>query len=72
MNNMTYDHEANILSIEIASGHIEQAREFGNFIIHFSRSGKPILVEILEASKFVGQIDKLKNVKEIKKFMLAN
>ena len=48
---MIYDAEANIMCLEIAKGEISHAREFGNFIIHLSKSGKPILVEILDASK---------------------
>jgi hypothetical protein len=63
---MIYDLESNILSWEVAKGNITHAREFGNFIIHLSDNGKPILVEILDASKFVGQIDKLKGLKELR------
>ena len=63
---MQYDPEANILSMEIAKGEISHARELGNFIIHLSPAGKPILLEILEASKFVGQIDKIRKIKDIK------
>ena len=63
---MIYDSDANILSIEVAKGEISHAREFGNFIIHLSNSNKPILIEILDASKFVSQFDKLKNIKDIK------
>ena len=66
---MIYDIEANILCIEIAKGEISHAREIGDFIIHLSPAGKPILLEILEASKFVGQIDKLKNMKDFNKLM---
>ena len=72
---MTYDPESNLISIEIAKGKIEHAREFGNLIIHFSKSSKPLLIEILDASKFVGQFDKLKNInniKEITKIAPAN
>lgn len=67
---MHYDIEANIISIELASGQISNVREFGNFLIHVSPTGKPILIEILDASKFIGQfekIDELKNIKKIKK-----
>lgn len=56
---MIYDPEANILSWELAGDPISHAREFGNFIIHLSKIGKPVLIEILEASKFVGQFKKL-------------
>lgn len=66
---MIYDPESNILCWEIAGGEISHAREFGNFIIHLSASGKPILVEILDASKFIGQIDKLKNINDIKRIV---
>ncbi len=68
----TYDPESNILSIEIARGKISHAREFGNFIIHLSRANKPILIEILDGSKFVGQIEEIKKIKEIKKVLPAN
>ena len=69
---MIYDEETNILSWEIAKGKISHVREFGNFIIHLSKSGKPILIEILDASKFIGQFDKIKNIKEIKNILPAN
>jgi hypothetical protein len=69
---MYYDAESNLISWEIAKGEISRAREFGNFIIHLSPAGKPILIEILNASKFVGQLDKLKRTEEIKKMMPAN
>lgn len=64
---MHYDPEANIISWEVAKGSINHAREFGNLIIHLSESGKPLLIEILDASKFVGQFDKIKNAEELKK-----
>jgi len=63
---MLYDIDANILSWELSRGAISHTREFGNFIIHVSKNGTPVLVEILNASKFVGQIDKLKGLKELK------
>jgi hypothetical protein len=74
---MQYDPEANIISIEVAKGEIKYAHEFGNFIIHLSRANKPILIEILDGSKFVGQVDKLKeigkiNIKDMEKIMPAN
>ena len=64
---MLYDPEANILCWEVAKGEISHVREFGNFIFHLSPAGKPILIEMLEASKFIGQFDKLKDIKDIKK-----
>lgn len=72
---MIYDAEANIISLEVARGKISHARDFGNFIIHLSKAGKPLLIEILDASKFVGQLEKInniKNIKELQKIMPAN
>lgn len=57
---MQYDLEANILSWELAKDPIDQAMELGNFIIHLSKAKKPVLIEILNASKLVGQMDKVK------------
>lgn len=72
---MIYDSESNILSWEVARGEITHAREFGGFIIHLSAANKPILIEILDASKFIGQFDKikgLKNMREIKNVAATN
>ncbi|MEA3398663.1 MAG: DUF2283 domain-containing protein [Patescibacteria group bacterium] len=66
---MLYDQEANIISWELAKTPISHTREFGNFIIHLSIANKPVLIEILDASKFVGQFDKLKTSREIKQAM---
>lgn len=68
---MIYDPEANILCWQIAKGRINHVREVGNFIIHVSRAEKPILIEILDASKFIGQFDKIKDIKDIKRILPA-
>jgi len=57
---MQYDIEANLISWEITKDPIVSSLELGNFIIHLSKAKKPVLIEILNASKFVGQIDKIK------------
>ena len=57
---MNYDAEANLISWEIAEGKIDHVRELGNFIIHVSKSEKPLLIEILDASKYKNQFAKLK------------
>jgi len=68
---MTYDHESNLLSIELSSGQIDHAIEIGNFIFHVSKTKKPILLEILDASKLIGKFKKteekniLNNLKKI-------
>ncbi len=62
---MIYDPEANIISWELSGGKISHAWEFNNFIIHLSPSNKPILIEILNASRFIGQMEKLKKIKNL-------
>ena len=66
---MNYDIESNILSWEVARGEIDHVLEVGNFLIHVSKSRKPLYIEILEASKFVGQMEKINIAQEIKKAM---
>jgi len=69
---MFYDEESNLISLEIAKGKIAYAKDFKNVIIHFSKAHKPILIEILDASKFIGQFEQIKNLKEIKKVLPIN
>jgi hypothetical protein len=63
---MHYDEETDILSWPVAKGKLSHAKQLGNIIIHLSASGKPLLVEILDASKLSGQFDKIKTPKAIK------
>lgn len=59
---MIYDPEANIISMEISKDPIIDTVEFGNFIMHLSSTKKPVLIEILNGSKFVGQVEKIKKL----------
>ncbi|MDD4900938.1 MAG: DUF2283 domain-containing protein [Patescibacteria group bacterium] len=63
---MQYDAETNILSWEITKDPIDHSVELGNFIIHLSKTKKPVLIEILNASKFIGKMNKVE-LKGIKK-----
>jgi uncharacterized protein YuzE len=67
---MNYDADANIISWEIADDSIVNTLEMGNFLIHVSASGKPVLIEILNGSRFVGKLEKL-NLKKIENIKLA-
>ena len=49
---MKYDKEADVLSVENDTNTpVSYAQEMGNLIVHFSKQNKPVLIEILEASK---------------------
>ena len=70
-NIMHYDTESNIISLEISKGKIDHVREVGNFLIHVAKNEKPILIEILDASKLVKQLNKFKQ-NDIKKIIPVN
>ena len=53
-----YNREDDVLLIEILDEEIDYAEEAGNMIIHFSKDGKPVLIEILDASEFLTEIVK--------------
>lgn len=50
---MGYDREEGILMVETASGKIDHAEEMGPVIVHFTKEGKPVLLEILDGSEFL-------------------
>ena len=56
---INYEPEADVLSIESSPAPIDYAKEVGNVVVHFTRNNQPVLLEILEASKF---LDKSKNL----------
>ncbi len=52
---VSYDADADVLSLSGAvSGRIDHANELGNFIVHFTKDDRPLLIEVLEASKVFG------------------
>jgi uncharacterized protein YuzE len=49
----SYDPEADGVMFSVTEDvNIDYATEFGNIIVSFSSEGNPVLIEILEASKF--------------------
>ncbi len=48
----SYDSDADVLAFEQAgAAKIDYAEEMGNMVVHFTKAGAPVLVEILEATK---------------------
>ncbi|MGA2666856.1 MAG: DUF2283 domain-containing protein [Patescibacteria group bacterium] len=56
---INYEPEADVLTYEITSQPIDYAKEIGNIVVHFTKSNMPVLVEILEATKFLKKAEKL-------------
>lgn len=54
--NIKYSKDENILLLEISDERIDYAEEDGPLIIHYSKRHKPVLIEILEASKILTSV----------------
>lgn len=54
-----YDREDDVLMVFLGKGKIDDAQQSGNIISHFSANGKLLLLEILDASKFLEQTSKI-------------
>jgi hypothetical protein len=61
---ISYEPEADVLSWEISNKDIDSAKAIGNLVVHFSKSNTPVLIEILQASKFLKTAKKLVSKKE--------
>ncbi|MBI3282547.1 DUF2283 domain-containing protein [Candidatus Curtissbacteria bacterium] len=48
-----YWKDADLLSIRVSAKLYHDATRSGDLIVHYSKDGKPVLVEILNASKFL-------------------
>ncbi|MBI4338036.1 MAG: DUF2283 domain-containing protein [Chloroflexi bacterium] len=48
-----YSPDVDALLVELSPAHIDHAEEAGQFILHFSKAGELVLVEILDARDFV-------------------
>ena len=48
-----YEPEADVLWWETSKGKIDHAEEWGNMVVHFDKKNTPVMVEILEAKKFL-------------------
>ncbi len=54
-----YDREEDILTVELdPSSPIDHAEKMGTVIVHVGPKNQPVLLEILHASDFVGEIVK--------------
>jgi uncharacterized protein YuzE len=53
-----YSSDEDILMYEVSDEPIDYAEEMDSVIVHFTKEGKPVLLEILDASKFLAQTAK--------------
>lgn len=71
---ISYEPEADVLMWEITDKPIDFAKEIDNVVVHFTKNNIPVLIEILEASKFLFKVKNLivRNKISIKKSVLVN
>ena len=56
---VSYDPVADVLALAgSVKGRIDHASELGNFIVHFTKDDRSLLIEVLEASKVFGTSSK--------------
>lgn len=55
----SYDAESDVMRIEISKKPIDYAKEMGNIVVHFTKDGLPVYLEVLEAKKFLTRTKKI-------------
>jgi uncharacterized protein YuzE len=53
MRKIRYSKDADAILVELSDKPIDYAEESGQIIIHFSKEGEPVLLEILDAREFL-------------------
>lgn len=52
---VSHESEADVLTWELSNKNIYSAKEMENVVVHFTKNDIPVLIEILDASKFLAQ-----------------
>jgi hypothetical protein len=50
-----YEPKDDILTYEVSNEPIDYAEEMDSVIVHFTKVGKPVILEILDANKFLSK-----------------
>lgn len=57
---ITYDESVDIIYIRLREGDYEESDEVSEgVIVDFDKEGKPMAIEILDASRMMGQVDRV-------------
>ena len=66
MRKIRYSKDVDALLVELSDKPIDHAEEKGQIIVHFTKEGEPVLLEILDAKDFVlSSIASLPQEKEV-------
>ncbi|MBI2594201.1 DUF2283 domain-containing protein [Candidatus Curtissbacteria bacterium] len=52
---MSYSDDVDILMIQLSNKKLDDAYDVGNMIVQVAEDGEPVLIEIMDASKFLKQ-----------------
>jgi hypothetical protein len=58
-NKISYEPEADVLSLEIGGKDIDHAEEIDGLVVHYGKSNDPVLIGILNASELIKRANKL-------------
>jgi len=56
---VSYDRDSDVLLIMVSEAKVDYAEEMGPIIVHFAKDGKPVLLEILDASEVISEVAKI-------------
>jgi uncharacterized protein YuzE len=56
---VSYNRESDVLLIQVSEEKVDYAEEMGPIIVHFTKDGKPVLLEILDASEVISEVAKI-------------
>jgi hypothetical protein len=66
MRRIKYSKDVDALLVELSDKPIDYAEEEGQIIVHFTKDGEPVLLEILDAKEFMmGSLASLLQEKEV-------
>lgn len=54
-----YYEDADLISWRVSKKSYEYASRSGDFVVHYSKDNEPVLIEILNASKFIKETNQL-------------
>lgn len=56
---LKYDPDSDVLMWETSKRDVDYATQVANVVVHFSKENIPVLVEILEATKFITETKRI-------------
>jgi len=56
---VSYDRDSDVMLIQVSDAKVDYAEEMGPIIVHFTKDGKPVLLEILDASEVISEVAKI-------------